>query len=228
MALRALIANKLRAILTMLGIIIGVSAVITLLSVGRGVERFIGQAFGSIGTNLVFVLPGAPDATSSGPPSGPVLQGNVALGPAITLKDAEALKDPFRVPDVIGVAPEIQTSALVVVGNNSTRPVVSGVTPEYADVRSWVVIEGRFIGDTDLATHARVAVIGQTVLKDLFPNGAYPIGQSIKINQLDYKVIGVLEAKGGSAFGDVDNQIYLPLSAAHADLFPIKNRGAKM
>jgi putative ABC transport system permease protein len=227
MALRALIANKLRAILTMLGIIIGVSAVITLLSVGRGVERFIGQAFGSIGTNLVFVLPGAPDATSSGPPSGPVLQGNVALGPAITLKDAEALKDPFRVPDVIGVAPEIQTSALVVVGNNSTRPVVSGVTPEYADVRSWVVIEGRFIGDTDLATHARVAVIGQTVLKDLFPNGAYPIGQSIKINQLDYKVIGVLEAKGGSAFGDVDNQIYLPLSAAHADLFPIKNRAGE-
>ncbi|HZY43583.1 MAG TPA: ABC transporter permease, partial [Anaerolineae bacterium] len=115
MALRALIANKLRAILTMLGIIIGVSAVITLLSVGRGVERFIGQAFGSIGTNLVFVLPGAPDATSSGPPSGPALLGNVALGPAVTMKDAEALRDQFRVPDIATIAPEISTSATAAV-----------------------------------------------------------------------------------------------------------------
>jgi putative ABC transport system permease protein len=227
MALRALTANKLRAILTMLGIIIGVSAVITLLSVGRGVEKFIGNAFGSIGTNLLFVLPGAPDATSSGPPSGPALLGNVALGPAVTLKDAEALKDQFRVPDVAAIAPEIQTSAAVAVGNKSTQPVVSGVTPEYAPIRTWVVIEGRFIDDTDVATHARVAVIGQTVLKDLFPNGAYPIGQSIKIKQMDYKVIGVLDLKGGSAFGDVDNQIYIPLSTAHADLFPIKNRAGE-
>jgi putative ABC transport system permease protein len=227
MALRALTANKLRAILTMLGIIIGVSAVITLLSVGRGVEKFIGNAFGSIGTNLLFVLPGAPEATSSGPPSGLALLGNVALGPAITMKDAEALKDQFRVPDVAAIAPEIQTSAAAAVGNNSTQPVVSGVTPEYAPIRTWVVIEGRFIDDNDVATHARVAVIGQTVLKDLFPNGAYPIGQSIKIKQLDYKVIGVLDLKGGSAFGDVDNQIYVPLSTAHADLFPIKNRAGE-
>ncbi len=227
MALRALLANKLRAILTMLGIIIGVGAVITLLSVGRGVEKYIGDAFGSIGTNLLFVLPGSPDATSSGPPSGPALLGNVALGPAVTLKDAEALKDQFRIPDITAVAPEIQTSVPVAVGNNSTRPIVSGVTPEYAPIRSWVVVQGRFIEESDVTSRARVAVIGNTVLKDLFPVGAYPIGQSIKINQLDYKVIGVLDVKGGSSFGDVDNQIYVPLSTAHADFFPIKNRSGE-
>src|SRR5512143_1414492 len=214
MALSALTANKLRAILTMLGIIIGVAAVITLLSVGRGVERYIGDAFGSIGTNLLFVLPGKPDAISSGPPSGPALLGNIALGPAVTIKDADALKDQFRVPDVAAIAPEIQTSAAVVVGNNSSQPIVSGVTPDYAAIRSWVVIEGRFVDDADVASHARVAVIGQTVLKDLFPNGAYPIGQSLKIKQLDYKVIGVLDLKGGSSFGDVDTQIYIPLTTA--------------
>ena len=227
MALSALTANKLRATLTMLGIVIGVAAVITLLSVGRGVERYIGDAFGSIGTNLLFVLPGKPDAISSGPPSGPALLGNIALGPAVTIKDADALKDQFRVPDVAAIAPEIQTSAAVVDGNNSSQPIVSGVTPEYAPIRSWVVIEGRFVDDADVASHARVAVIGQTVLKDLFPNGAYPIGQSLKIKQLDYKVVGVLDLKGGSSFGDVDNQIYIPLTTAHADLYPIKNRAGE-
>ena len=181
MALRALTANKLRAALTMLGIIIGVSAVITLLSVGRGVERYIGDAFGSIGTNLLFVLPGSPDAASSGPP-GQVLQGNVAIGPALTLNDADALKDPFRVPDAEKVAPEIQTVASAAVGANVSRPIVSGVTPDYAEVRSWNLVQGRFIGDADLAIKARVAVIGQTVLKDLFPDGQYPIGETIKIN----------------------------------------------
>src|SRR3974377_987279 len=112
MALRALRSNKLRAALTMLGIIIGVSAVITLVSVGRGVENYIGAAFGSIGTDLLFVLPGSPKDTSSGPPS-QVVQGNVVIGPALKTKDVEALKDPRRVPDVAGVAP-------------ATRPVAPG------------------------------------------------------------------------------------------------------
>ena len=111
MALRALTANKLRATLTMLGIIIGVAAVITLLSVGRGVERFIGDAFGALGTDLLFVLPGSPDQTSSGPPS-QVLQGNVAIGPALTVKDVAALKDPLRVPDAAIIAPEVRTRGL--------------------------------------------------------------------------------------------------------------------
>src|SRR5512136_726309 len=124
MALRALRANKLRAALTMLGIIIGVSAVITLVSVGRGVENYIGAAFGSIGADLLFVLPGSPKETSSGPPS-QVVQGNVVIGPALTTKDAEALRDPRRVPDVAIIAPEVRTVASVALGGNSMQPFVS-------------------------------------------------------------------------------------------------------
>ncbi len=227
MALRALTANKLRAVLTMLGIIIGVAAVITLLSVGRGVERFIGDAFGSIGTDLLFVLPGSPEDTTSGPPT-TVLQGNVAIGPAISIKDVEALKDPLRVPDVAIVAPEVRIVGSAAVGNNVIQPFISGVPSDYNIVRNWNVIDGRFISDADVAGRARVAVIGQSVVRDLFPEGKYPIGEAIKLNRLSYKVIGVLEAKGGSLFGDVDNQIFIPLSAVHNDFFPIHNRAGEL
>ena len=149
MALRALTANKLRATLTMLGIIIGVAAVITLLSVGRGVERFIGDAFGTLGTDLLFVLPGSPDQTSSGPPT-QVLQGNVAIGPALTMKDVAALKDPLRVPDAAVIAPEVRTVASVALGADVVQPFVSGVESDYNLARSWNVVEGRFIIDSDL------------------------------------------------------------------------------
>ena len=115
MALRALTANKLRATLTMLGIIIGVTAVITLVSVGRGVEKYIGDAFGSLGSDLLYVMPGTPKETSSGPPT-QVLQGNVAIGAALTMKDVEALRDPLRVPDAARVSPEVQTVAAVARG----------------------------------------------------------------------------------------------------------------
>jgi putative ABC transport system permease protein len=227
MALRALTANKLRAVLTMLGIIIGVAAVITLLSVGRGVERFIGDAFGSLGTDLLFVLPGSPEETTSGPPK-TVLQGNVAIGPAISMKDVDALKDPLRVPDVAIVAPEVRTIGSAAVGSNVIQPFISGVLPEYNIVREWKVVAGRFIGEGDNASRARVAVIGQSVVRDLFPDGQYPIGESIKLNKLTYKVIGVLESKGGSLMGDIDNQIFIPLSAAHNDFFPIRNRNGEL
>src|SRR5512138_2763306 len=108
MAVRALRSNKLRATLTMLGIIIGVGAVITLVSVGRGEENYIGAAFGSIGTDLLFILPGSPKETSSGPPS-QVVPGNVVIGPAFSTKDAEALTAPRRVPDASVIAPEVPT-----------------------------------------------------------------------------------------------------------------------
>jgi putative ABC transport system permease protein len=227
MALRALTANKLRAMLTMLGIIIGVAAVITLLSVGRGVERFIGDAFGALGTDLLFVLPGSPDQTSSGPPT-QVLQGNVAIGPALTVKDVAALKDPLRVPDAAIIAPEVRTVASVAVGADVIQPFVSGVESDYTIARSWNVVDGRFISDSDLATRARVAVIGQSVVKELFADGRSPLDETIRINRLPYRVIGVLEGKGGSLFGDVDNQVFVPLTAMHNDFFPIRNRAGDL
>src|SRR3972149_5580674 len=127
-AYHALRANKLRSALTMLGIIIGVSAVITLLSVGRGVEKYIADAFGSIGTNLLFVLPGSPTETSSGPPR-EIVQGNVVLGPALTERDADALRDRRRAPDVGLVAPEGQSVATVSHSGQSRRTGGGGAAP---------------------------------------------------------------------------------------------------
>jgi putative ABC transport system permease protein len=226
MALRALRSNKLRAALTMLGIIIGVSAVITLVSVGRGVENYIGAAFGSIGTDLLFVLPGAPEETSSGPPS-QVLQGNVVIGPSLSMKDVEALQDPRRVPDAAIVAPEVRTVAAVALGSNVVQPFISGVEPEYAEARSWATTEGRFISDGDMTARARVAVIGQSVVKELFDDGSSPVDRIVKINQQPYRVIGVLESKGGSLGGDLDNQVFVPLSTAHNELYPLRNRAGQ-
>ncbi len=222
MAFSALRSNKLRAALTMLGIIIGVSAVITLVSVGRGVENYINSAFGSIGTNLLFVIPGSPKDVTSGPPT-PVLQGNVLLGPSLSLNDLAAVKDPRRVPDAEIVAPEVQTVAAVAVGSEVVRPPVSGVEPGYDVAREWKTSDGRFIDDGDEVARARVAVLGQTVVKDLFPDKE-PVGETIKINEQPYKVIGVLEAKGGGMGGDQDNHVYVPLSTAHNELYPLRNK----
>jgi len=223
MAFRALRSNKLRSALTMLGIIIGVSAVITLLSVGRGVEAYIADAFGSIGTNLLFVLPGSPEETSSGPPR-QIALGNVVLGPALTERDTEALRDRQRAPDVGLVAPELQTVALVAVGGNSRRTVVSGTWPEFSEVRSWPVSRGASLTEGDVAARARVVVLGATVAEALFPAGDDPIGKVVKLNQIPYRVIGVLEKKGGSLFGDVDDQVVIPLSSAQADLPSFRTR----
>ncbi len=223
MAFGALRSNKLRSTLTMLGIIIGVAAVITLLSVGRGVEAYIADAFGSIGTNLLFVLPGSPEETSSGPPR-QIVQGSIVLGPALTVRDADALRDPTRAPDVFRVAPEVQTVAVISAGGNARPTVVSGTTPEYNLMRAWPVSAGRLIGESDLAAQARVAVLGQTVADALFPDGQISLQQIVKINGMPYRVIGILEKKGGSLMGDTDDQVIIPLSAAQADLPSFRTR----
>ena len=223
MALSALRANKLRSTLTMLGIIIGVAAVITLLSVGRGVEKYIADAFGSIGTNLLFVLPGSPKETAGSGPT-QIVQGNIALGPALTERDAAALRDRQRAPDVKLVSPEKQSIVVLSAGGNSRRTVVSGVTPEYSEARAWPVVQGNFVTDADVASKARVVVLGQTVANALFPDGQDPLQQLVKINQIPYRVIGVLEKKGGSLFGDVDDQVVIPLSSAQSDLPALRTR----
>jgi putative ABC transport system permease protein len=157
-----------------------------------------------------------------------VLQGNVALGPALTMKDVAALKDPLRVPDAAIIAPEVRTVASVAVGADVVQPFISGVEADYSVARSWNVVEGRFIIDSDLATRARVAVIGQSVVKELFADGRSPLDQTIRVNRLPYRVIGVMEGKGGSLFGDVDNQVFVPLTTAHNDFFPIRNRAGDL
>ncbi|MGD2206729.1 MAG: ABC transporter permease [Anaerolineae bacterium] len=207
-ALRALLSNKMRAVLTMLGIIIGVGAVITLMSVGKGVEQLVAESFQSVGSNLLFVFPGSIEEMSG------------SKRPEITMGDYQAIADPFLVPDAIGVAPELSSRADVVAGKRDLRTDISGVTPEFLTVRNKKVAEGNFISHTDDNGRSRVAVLGSKAYEELFEEGAYPIGQTIKINRIPFRVIGVMEEQGGSAFGSADNSIYVPLGTAQARLYP--------
>lgn len=215
-ALRALSVNKMRAGLTMLGIIIGISAVITLVSVGQGVQAAVGQEMKGIGSNLVFVLPGELEASNTSMRSNFIRSVNVST---LTYGDALAMADKNNVPDLISVAPEFVGSGKVVYGNKNAQTSISGVTPEYQVVRNFWPAAGDFIGLNDVRTKARVAVLGQRVLEDLFPSGVNPIGQTIKINRVPFRVIGVMEEKATSSFSDDNDVVYIPLSTAQTRLF---------
>ena len=215
LAARALSVNKLRSALTMLGIIIGVGAVITLLSVGQGVQNLVTEQLQSIGTNLLFVVPGNFSDSQTG-----MFRRS---GPRLTLNDAEEIADPFNVPDMAQVAPELMASATLNHSNVTLSATVSGVTPAYETVRNFPVAFGSFVGDTDLNTRARVAVLGSRVAERLFEDNVYPIGETIKINNIPFKVVGVLESKGGTGGpggGNQDDVVLVPLSTAHERLFP--------
>jgi putative ABC transport system permease protein len=212
-ALRALTANKMRSILTMLGIIIGVGAVIALLSVGIGFERYITQQFESLGSNLLFVIPGQLESGASSAGSS-----NRRIQP-LTMGDAQTLADPLVVPDVVAVAPEYSRSGTVVRGKREMRTSISGVTPEYQSVRNFNPVLGEFIAQEHVNGRSRVAVLGDTVAKELFEDYEFPVGQTIKLNDVPFKVIGVLEEKGGGGFGDEDNVVIIPISTAQTRLF---------
>jgi len=207
--------------LTMLGIIIGVGAVITLMSAGEGVSVYIEEQFQGIGTNLLFVFPGSQEETRGGPP------GSSAVTAELTIGDAEALSDPIRAPDVAAVAPQVFNTAVVATGRRDTVSQVQGVTPEFSRVRNWFPEVGSFIDQEDMTSRARVAVLGQTVVEDLFPDNPYPLDQTVKISGIPFRVIGVLEEKGGSEFGDVDNSVMVPLTTAQTRLFPSRSRSGE-
>jgi len=207
-ALRALLANKMRSMLTMLGIIIGVAAVIALMSVGKGVEQFVAKSFQGLGSNLLFVLPGSVEGSSG--------SGRAEL----TMGDYHALADPFLVPDAIAVSPELSARADIVFGKQSISTDIAGVVSNYLDLRNLEVSEGTFISEGDVNARSRVAVLGSKAYENLFDEGAYAIGQTIKVNRIAFKVIGVLQEKGGSSFGSADNTIYVPLTTAQARLYP--------
>jgi putative ABC transport system permease protein len=216
LAWRALRANKLRAGLTMLGIIIGVGAVITLMSVGDGVQNYITDKFRGIGAHLLFIFPGSVQDPMSGVEA--LMSGKGAI---LTVGDAEALADPLRVPDVVAVAPELTRFGRVSVGTEETLTQVSGVLPEFKQVRTWYPVVGEFIGAQDVDGRSRVVVLGQTVVEDLFPDNPYPLGETVKINKIAFRVIGVMEEKGGAtAFADLDDIVFVPLSTAQTRLFP--------
>ncbi|HID89865.1 MAG TPA: hypothetical protein EYP52_09200, partial [Anaerolineae bacterium] len=208
-ALRALMANKLRSALTMLGIVIGVAAVITLMAAGRGVQVYVTEQFQGIGTNLLFVIPGRME--SGGGPGHSVVR-------RLTMGDVAVLSDPLRLPDVARVAPVYERTATVVAEGRQTSTQILGVTPEFEQVRNWHPLVGEFISQHDVESRARVAVLGQTVVEDLFPDNPYPIGETVRINGVPFRVIGVLEEKGGT-FTDADDTVLVPLTTAQVRLF---------
>ncbi|HOU41029.1 MAG TPA: ABC transporter permease [Promineifilum sp.] len=213
LALGSLLANKLRAVLTMLGIIIGVAAVITLISVGEGVQDVVVSEFEGLGNNLLFVVPGSPDANEF---TGDLVRAE------LTNDDYLALANPSAVPDLVRVAPTYGRPAIVTRGGEEARTTVTGTTPDYTDVRDFYPIEGDFFTEQDVTTAARVAVLGQSVYEQLFPDGTPPVGETIRINNVNFRVIGLMEEKGGSGFNDQDDVVLIPLNTAQRRLFPAR------
>ncbi len=219
-ALGGLVANKLRSLLTMLGIIIGVAAVITLVSVGRGVEGVVTAEFEGLGNNLLFVVPGQVGPDQQGP--------RRSGGLGLTMNDANALADPLLVPDVGLVVPEYGRSAQIVRGRHEARTSVTGTSIDYPDIRSFYPAVGSFFTEEDIRNRTRVAVLGQTVYEELFPDGEPPLGETIRINNVNFRIIGLMESKGGSGFNDQDDLILVPISTAQQRLFPARRPDGKL
>ena len=202
-ALRALAINKLRSLLTMLGIIIGVGAVIVMIAVGSGAQARVEEQIRSLGSNLLLILSGA--TTSGGVRMG--------FGSNLTLTEDDAAAIPREIPEVTA-APALRGTAQIVWGNQNWSTIIFGVTPEYLEVRQWEIAAGRSFDATDMAGAAKVCLIGQTVARQLF-GGVDPVGQSIRVRRVPFTVIGVLESKGQSMMGhDQDDLILMPLSTA--------------
>ncbi len=215
-ALRALRSNKLRSALTMLGIIIGVSAVISLLSIGQGVEKFINGQFNALGTNLLFVLPKLSNS------QGAQFVAQFANQTTLTQTDARALSDSALVPDISNVSAQIRLDALARYADAKLTTAVRGVNPAYFAQRGLKAINGRELADEDVQTQARVAVIGQTVVDELFPPDVSPLDRVIKVNDVPFRVVGVLQEKGGNQFANDDNQVIVPITTARAQLRDVR------
>ncbi len=217
-ALSGLAANRLRAALTTLGIAIGVAAVIVLVSLGQAVQAFVEEQFLGIGTNLVFVVPESVVNTGGAASGGPPDMSRLTTASSLTDRDVAALSDPFRVPDAVAVVPELRLSRTAAYANLQTRGRIRATTPEYLSARNRRVVLGRFFDDRDMLAGARVAVIGQTTLRNLFPPDMLPIGETIRLGDVPFRVIGVMEAYGGASFGDEDDVIFIPLTTAQQRL----------
>jgi putative ABC transport system permease protein len=206
-SLESLNSNKVRSGLTILGIVIGVAAVVAMLAVGQGAQDSITGSINGMGTNVLFVFSG----NREGPGRNESAVRNVR---PLTMDDASALNDTYSAPSIAAVAPVLQDQADASAQGQTTSTSVFGVTPEYASVRSETVTEGEFIGNDQLLGHASVAVIGSDLAETLFGRTEGLVGESIRIAGQPFRIIGVLASKGGSSFGNADNQIIVPLTSA--------------
>lgn len=214
-ALDSLLINRLRAALTALGIIIGVGAVIGLVSLGRGVEGFVQSEFQSLGSNVLFVF-------SSAPTSGT----RTTIQP-ISMREAEALANPSIAPSIRRVAAEFTVPALVVAGANAVSLPVSAVTPNFVDVRNWYPSLGGFIMQEHVDTAARVVVLGTTLVDKLFGDKTFdPVGQVVRINDRVFTVVGVMTEQSGGigALGDQNEVAYIPISTGQTRMDNARTR----
>ena len=204
--LAALSANKVRSGLTVLGIVIGISSVIAMISIGQGAQGSIQSSIQSIGSNLILVTPGVQ--------RGPGSQVSAGRGSArsLTQEDADAIIQEITLAR--SVAPEVSGRYQVTSKGKNTNTSVVGVTASYPTVRNVEVDQGSFVSDQNTASLSKVAVLGATTSTDLFGEGVDPIGQTIRIKNIQFKIIGVMKAKGGSGFGSQDDMIFIPLSSA--------------
>ena len=215
-ALRALGANKLRAALTMLGMIFGVGAVIALMSIGQGVQASVTSQIKGLGSNLLFVTPGA--TTSGG------VRAQAGSAPTLTSEDADAIVDSGQVPQAVAVAPEAGNFGQVVANGQNTFTRLNGVTPDFLGVRNFSVAEGEFFSPEQISSRSLVAVLGATSRQNLFAESD-AIGQTVRVNNVNLRVIGVMASKGAQAQGNQDDVIYVPLSTMQTRLN--RNRTAR-
>jgi putative ABC transport system permease protein len=203
-ALIGLRSNKLRSALTMLGITIGVAAVIVLVSIGQAVDTFVRDQFLGIGTNLLIVFAQENDRGETH---------------RLTMVEAEALANPFNVPDAAGIMPQRVANRTVAFEGSETSVRILGVTPNYPQIRNRTIIAGQFFTNADLGSQARVAVIGLETIERLFPDALNPVGQNVRIGGISVRIIGILNRVGGGGFGQSDDDLLvMPLTTVQGRL----------
>jgi putative ABC transport system permease protein len=214
-AINGIKANKLRSALTMLGIIIGVSAVIIMISIGQGASKSITDRISSMGSNMLTVRPGAGQW-------GPVRGAGGSVN-TLTMDDARAISE---LDMVANVAPTVSGNSTLAYGSQTWTSQYSGTTPELLEINNLTISSGSFLTDENISNAATVAVLGQTVVESLYPDGADPIGTKIRINKLSYTVVGVLASKGAATMGqDQDDIVYIPVTTAMRKMLGQKNVG---
>jgi len=202
-ALRALLRNTMRSILTALGIIIGVGAVIAMVSIGNGAKSQVEAQVASLGQNVITVF--------SGSMSQGGMRGGWGSAPTLTVEDYEAIQR--EVTGVVGVSPEVRDRNQVLANGLNWNTQVNGESPDYPDIRSWKIAAGSMFSDQDVRSVAKVAVIGKTVADQLFPN-TDPVGQTLRIRNIPFKILGVLDSKGFNLFGqDQDDTVIVPYTS---------------
>jgi putative ABC transport system permease protein len=210
-SLTTLTVNKLRTGLAILGIVIGIGSVIALVSLGQATQQSVQNSIQSLGANLLTVIPGS---TSSGG-----VRGAAGGGTTLTDDDAKAIQSSPDVTTIQAVSPEIQSRSQLTAGDTNTNVTIIGATPAYETVHNVSIQSGTFISDQDNASSGKVVVLGPQVVADLFPNTADPVGQSVRIKGISFRVIGVTVSKGGSGLASTDNQAYIPLTTAQLQIF---------